>query len=124
MAAITFSTDKAWVKARWVVTRLLRDVLTYDPTDRVLQHAIQQAIALDGLHFALLEEPLRHRLLDLLRRTIDKTILFPDSTDLHWKQGLDPLSQKAYIEAVQELSAMLDQVGPKAVVRRRREVPE
>jgi hypothetical protein len=110
MAAISFSTSDAWVKARWAVTRLLNDVASLAPSDLGVQTTIRQAVALDGVHFPLLPQPISDRLLDLLREAVQGTLNSEDLPDARWKDGLDSQSRAQYLQAVRELAAMLERI--------------
>jgi hypothetical protein len=107
MAVIAFSDERAWVKARWVVSRVLADMLVLCQDDAQLKAALDQAIALTGISVDLLEEPVASRFIEVLKEVISATLVESCSRHLTWKTGLDEKAQSLYKEAIQELSEMI-----------------
>jgi hypothetical protein len=69
---------------------------------------LDQAVALSGLSFDLLEPPIANALIQLLREVVTSTLDDGMPNALTWKMGLDAHAQSQYKEAVQELSEMID----------------
>ena len=72
------------LRARWVVRRLLEDTLALFPDDAEMVYAIQQGLALDGLHLDLREPPLAKRLTDALLETIERQSADSGAGPLKW----------------------------------------
>ena len=107
MAAISFSIDRSWIKARWVVSRVLSDTLVACPNDPELKMVLEEAVALGGISFDLLEVAVAVRLIEVLKDTIFRSVMQPEANNFMWKTGLDDLSQTDYVESLQELGEML-----------------
>lgn len=108
MAAISFSVDRSWVKARWVVSRVLSDMRVACPDDPNLQGTLDQAIALGGISFDLLEIPVATGLVQVLKDVIRRIASRSDSSGLTWDAGLDDQSQSEYLESIRELGEMVE----------------
>lgn len=108
MAVIGFSDERAWVKARWVVSRILEDVLVLCPEDAQLTAILHAALeSTGGICVDLLEKSVANRLLEVLQNVISATLDESRPNRLRWKIGLDEDSQSQYKEAIKELGEML-----------------
>jgi hypothetical protein len=100
MAIITFENhERDWLVARWAFRQLFEDVVTQFPDDVEMDQQFRQAIALDGLHFTLLEPDFANRIADrircvamgILKGTIHSTVTahYPDAeTPQMYREGL------------------------------------
>jgi hypothetical protein len=111
MAAISFSSQRAWVKDRWAVSRVLYDMLLVCPDD--LKAVLEQSLVLDGVAFDLLEESAASRLMGVLRDVVARTLNESKGSVLTWKLGLNEHAQSQYKEAIRELKEMM---GPEPAV--------
>jgi hypothetical protein len=109
MAAISFSDDRAWVKARWAVARVFADMRAICPDDPELIAALEQAIGLGGISFDLLDQQVAARLTAILKDVIAQTLSGSSLSKLTWHVGLDAQAQSQYKAALEELREMVDQ---------------
>ena len=95
-----------WVVARWAFQGYLEQVLTEVEGDAPLAHAVEEALALDGLHLHLTDPAVVRRLLPVLRRVADEVVsgARPARVD---GRTLDERSQAQFRQAVAELGALL-----------------
>jgi len=99
MAVVTFADEDIWLVARWAYKKLFSDILDKFSVKPDIQYTFEQAVALDGLHFDLLEDN-RNEILYMMKATIIESI--EDKTELY-RKNLDEKGYKIYREALPEL---------------------
>ncbi len=107
MGIISFSTERWWIKANWVVRLLLADMLIVSPNEPRIREVLNEAIAVNHLGFESIEEPTTAHLKKILEEVIAATLQESQSLGLKWKEGLDENHQAQYKEALQELSGII-----------------
>jgi hypothetical protein len=108
MAVIGFSDERAWVKARWAVSRVLEDMLVLCPEDAQLTAVLHAALeSTGGICVDLLEKAIADRFVEVLKDVISATLDESRPNRLRWTTGLDENSQSQYKEAIKELGEML-----------------
>jgi len=112
MGAISFSDEQTWVKAAWVVSRLIADMEYRCPNDEKLRTTLRVAKGISGINVDLLDVEDQDAFTELLRNTIELTVADPQVETLRWKKGLDALSQVQYIDALRELLLIIPHRRP------------
>lgn len=107
MGIISFSTERWWMKANWVVRLVLADMLIAAPDDPRTRSVLNEAIAVNHLCLELIEEPTATHLKKILEEVIAATLQESEGLGLKWKEGLDENCQAQYKEALLELKAMI-----------------
>jgi hypothetical protein len=107
MGIISFSTERWWIKANWVVRLVLADMLLAAPDDEHIRSVVNQAIGVNHLGLELIEEPTATQLKILLDQVIAATLQESEGLGLKWKEGLDENHQAQYKEALQELADLM-----------------
>ena len=107
MPAITFSNDEdSWVVARWVFCGYLEHVHGEISYDSDLAQIVEEAMALDGLHFSLIERNIAERLAPVLLRVANEVVAGKRAARVEGRV-LDTKSQAQFQEAVADLRAKL-----------------
>jgi hypothetical protein len=106
MGAINVDEVGRWVVARWAFQGYLEHVLAAVRQDPDLAHAVEEAIALDGLHLSLTDPASAERLGPILLLIADDVV---DGRRDACVEGriLDDASQEQFRQAVRELRGML-----------------
>lgn len=109
MAVISFAqTDsKIWLVAHWAHRRFLTDVIACFPDDTEMEHQLERAIALDGLHLHMLERDFASRIVKAMRIVASATINGTEMPCLRWKEGLDDEGQQMYREGISGLLRLI-----------------
>lgn len=97
-----------WSVARWAYRGYLEHVRERVQGDSELEFCIDQAIALDGLHFPLLDEQIIGRLAPILRRVADEVVTGQLEACVEGSV-LDERSQIQFRQAVGELRALINE---------------
>lgn len=107
MGAISVGGDHLpWVVARWAFKGYVDQVLGEVRDDPDLAYAVEQALALDGLHLALTDPAVLRRLLPVLHRVADEVVSGTRPVSVEGRI-LDERSQEQFRKAVAELRSML-----------------
>ncbi len=80
------------------------------PNDDAVAYKMQQAIALDGLHFDLLykeDKELANRITNVMKDVASATVEGKDTPALKWKDGLDEDAQRMYLESINDLLKLI-----------------
>ena len=96
----------AWGVAGWAFRGYLNEVLAEVRHDPGLAYAIEQALALDGLHLPLLDPAVVRRLVPALIRVADEVVRGGRPVRANGRV-LDRDSQTQFRDAVAELRALL-----------------
>lgn len=108
MAVVSFSKTDIWLVARWAFERLFEDINKKYSIDPQIQFEFEQAVALDGLHFELMEsEEIKEKILKMMKETIKE--LIADSSEL-LRRNLDAKGYKMYRDALPELLGYIERV--------------
>src|SRR5262245_14632693 len=110
MAVISFGElpDQIWLAARWAHNRFLEDVVRVHSEDKELVDALQQAMALDGLHFSLEKHELTQRLFAAIEEIALVTVSDIDLPGMEWKLGLSEESKQLYLQGLRHLLDILE----------------
>ena len=100
------ATRPPWVVARWAFAGYLEHVLAEVRNDAALAHAVEQAMALDGLHLTLVDRDVAERLGPVLLRVADEVIAGTRTARVEGRE-LDARSQEQFRRAVGELRPLL-----------------
>jgi len=112
MAVISFSDEDIWLTARWAFKRLFSDINDRFSLEPDVQYTFKKAVALDGLHFDMLEKN-RNEILYMIKVTI--TELIYDETESH-RKNLDEKGYSMYREALPELLGYIERFERKSDV--------
>jgi hypothetical protein len=105
MAVVSLLNGFDWLVARWVYRALLAEAARDFEEDSDFQYAVNQAIALDGLHLDLEEPQTAQRLLSALSSAASRIVDGSGSPAAVEGRVLDPISQDQYRKAARELLA-------------------
>jgi hypothetical protein len=108
MGAISFVDEgQSWVVAGWAFRGYLAHVLKEVSHDPDLRDTLEQAMALDGLHFSLTGPAVAVRLAPVMLRVADEVVAGVRLASVEGRV-LDAGSQLQFREAVAELRSLLD----------------
>lgn len=96
-----------WGVARWAFCGYLEHVRKAVRGDRELEHCIDEAMALDGLHFPLLPGSVVGRLVPVLRRVADEVVEGRRQVQVEGRL-LDERAQDQFAQAVLRLRVLLE----------------
>jgi hypothetical protein len=99
MAVVSFSGEDIWLVARWAFKKLFSDMQDKFLISPDIQYSFEEAMALDGLHFDLLENN-KDEILDIMKATILE--LTDDDAGLY-RKNLDEKGYQMYKGALPEL---------------------
>jgi hypothetical protein len=109
MGVISFAQTDAdtWLAARWAYSRILRDTIATHADDGPLVAELEQAIALDGLSFDLLEPSLARKAAQAIKCVASATARGIDLPGMRWREDLDEDGTRIYQEGVHDLLSMI-----------------
>lgn len=115
MGVISFADepDADWGVARWAFCGYLAHAREEVQGDSELEFCIDQAMALDGLHFNLLGDSVAGRLVPVLRRVADDVLEGRRQARVDGRV-LDQRSQDQFRRAVRHLRSLLERHFPGA----------
>ena len=101
MACISFENDSTWVRARWVFTILMDDLVNSFDDENTIAF-LEQAKALDGLHFTYLDRKTAKRIKSRIKEITSK-VLIDEMTYALNKKRLDNEGLDMYKNSMKEL---------------------
>jgi hypothetical protein len=112
--------ERVWLVAGWAFRRFLADLKSALPQDEKHSFLIDQAEAMHGLHFELIqpEDPLlAGELLRAVRKVAEDTLSGDSKTVQAWREGLDSDGRAMYLSAMRDLlSSMGEGLAPPSIV--------
>jgi hypothetical protein len=104
MGVVAVSKDQQWFAPRWAFNSMLAGAIQNSAGSDELSYVFEQAMALDGLHFELLEP----RLVSLVRNALAKAA----NAARHGKgRLLDGATQAQYQKLAGELASLIAEGG-------------
>ena len=112
MPSISFGEGErnTWMVARWAYRGLLDHARQAVAGDAALEYAIDEAQALDGLHFQLTDDRVARRLVPILIDLADRVVASELLVSVEGRR-LDDRSQAQFRDAVEDLRTMLRRYG-------------